>query len=216
MAVKEIGMCFNSDMVRAILDGRKTQTRRPIKCDVVDASFDERIIFKGKFFRTDGIYTRGDGSICQPYPLFQLPDFCPFKVGDRIWVRETWRWWDSDLCGCGGDYCTCGVDGQPIYAASVAEGARDELKPWKPSIHMPRKLSRITLEITSVRAERVKEITEEDVLDEGLGDGDTYETHADEYQAVWDAIYAERGLGWAANPWVWVISFCKIDENALR
>ena len=215
MATKEIGMLFNDEMVRAIIRGDKTQTRRPISC--VDASFDERIIIKGHFFRTDGIYTPGDGSICQPYPFSKLPDFCPFKVGDRIWVREAYRVQEFSFAPDLWCKVQCRADG----SERVIDGGRGALyfntknpRAWMPSIHMPRAFCRLELEIENIRAERVQEISLDDALWEGLGNGDAYETHTDEFKSVWDAIYAARGLGWDVNPWVWVIEFCKVNQKA--
>jgi hypothetical protein len=92
--------------------------------------------------------------------------------------------------------------------------------PWKPSIFMPRWASRITLEITNIRAERLQEITEEDARDEGVifveeqlpGD-DTWRPYArKEFESLWNSLNAKRGHGWQTNPWVWVVEFKRIDD----
>lgn len=163
-----------------------------------------------------------------PRPLRQWPvdsrgDYCaapsPWGMPNftRIWVREAYRVqefsFEPDLW--------CRVQYRADGSERVIKGAKGAMyvnaknpRAWKPSIHMPRAFCRQELLITGIRAECVQEISMEDVLDEGLGNGDTYETHADEFKTAWDAIYAARGLGWAANPWVWVIEFSKVDQKA--
>lgn len=209
--MKERGMIFNGEMVRAILDGRKTQTRRPIKW---------------KQTRFTEIGEREDGS---KWPWSEdaehACDFwhpCPFgAVGDRIWVRETFtgHYLDDDqiqdikdgrdkassLCEYRADY----PDG---YQA--ADG-------WTPSIHMPRTASRILLEITDVRVERLNAISQEDAQAEGMeltGWRPTYSdpdsggevwTPYDNFAQLWESIYGEES--WKANPWVWVITFRRVE-----
>ncbi|HEE0498891.1 TPA: hypothetical protein R6320_001275 [Klebsiella pneumoniae] len=226
--MKERGMIFNGEMVRAILDGRKTQTRRPIKW---------------KQTRFTEIGEREDGS---KWPWSEdaehACDFwhpCPFgAVGDRIWVRETFtgHYLDDDqiqdikdgrdkassLCEYRADY----PDG---YQA--ADG-------WTPSIHMPRWASRILLEITDVRVEQLNAISPEDAESEGLertnftgfGDEpglpsypepDVYfdplkkqwkEYPPEAFAGLWESIYGEES--WKANPWVWVIEFKRVEGGA--
>lgn len=130
-----------------------------------------------------------------------IGEYCPYgQPGDRLWVRETWA-----------------EDGSRYtYRATNETWAWH----WAPSIFMPRAASRITLEITDVRVERVQDISEEDARAEGvtreLRGPRTYpdrhaarshETYRDAYMRLWDALNAKRGCGWAVNPWVWVISF---------
>ncbi|HBM9089061.1 TPA: hypothetical protein ACNP4C_005631 [Klebsiella oxytoca] len=208
--MKERGMIFNGEMVRAILDGRKTQTRRPIKW---------------KQTRFTEIGEREDGS---KWPWSEdaehACDFwhpCPFgAVGDRIWVRETWA---SGLS----------TKSTLAYRAThkredLEDGFYDTIK-WTPSIHMPRWASRILLEITDVRVERLNAISEEDAEAEGIDmealydSQDCYDCIADHnmtgrptvtgaFKYLWESIYGEDG--WKANPWVWVIEFKRVEGGA--
>ena len=198
--MKERGMIFNGEMVRAILDGRKTQTRRIVKSDCMDiGEKDDGTLWPWREHDNGGDYW---------YP-------CPFgEVGDRIWVRETFRLFDSSVeCSCE-DHCSCSCyHGKPLYRAN---GDDTDCR-WTPSIHMTRWASRITLEITSVRVERLNDISQEDAQAEGMeltGWRPTYSdpdsggevwTPYDNFAQLWESIYGEES--WRANPWVWVIEF---------
>ncbi|MEA5437320.1 hypothetical protein VBR56_10895 [Klebsiella variicola] len=215
--MREKGLIFNSEMVRAILDGRKTQTRRPIKW---------------KQTRFTEIGEREDGS---KWPWSEdaehACDFwhpCPFgAVGDRIWVRETWNKYGG-LLTYRADHDW--IDDMRKETVCTAK--------WVPSIHMPRWASRILLEITDVRVERLNAISPEDAESEGLertnftgfGDEpglpsypepDVYfdplkkqwkEYPPEAFAGLWESIYGEGS--WNANPWVWVISFERIEVGA--
>ncbi|MGV3930501.1 hypothetical protein [Citrobacter braakii] len=218
--MKEYGMIFNGEMVRAILDGRKTQTRRPIKW---------------KQTRFTEIGEREDGS---KWPWSEdaenVCDYwhpCPFGVvGDRIWVRETWA--DVNHEGC--PAVAYRADGE---VRDLHEDDGDEQDPnlekywfanwypdlisgtegsWTPSIHMPRWASRILLEITDVRVERLQAITLGDICKEfGCGLYDfrpaTYGFQA--WEELWKSIYGDDS--WQANPWVWVVEFKRIEGGAV-
>ncbi|MFX3149802.1 hypothetical protein V6117_07530 [Klebsiella pneumoniae] len=216
--MKERGMIFNGEMVRAILDGRKTQARRPIKW---------------KQTRFTEIGEREDGS---KWPWSEdaehTCDFwhpCPFgAVGDRIWVRETFCTVDDTQYG-GGKW----VDyrATPKFEAShpagwdCAPNDAEALK-WRPSIHMPRWASRILLEITDVRVERLNAISEEDARAEGIIDGGCLNCGepepcgcanpepdaTDAFGYLWQSIYGQDN--WNANPWVWVIEFKRVEGGA--
>ncbi|EAP4479904.1 hypothetical protein RWF45_002202 [Salmonella enterica] len=208
--MKERGMIFNAEMVRAILDGRKTQTRRPIKW---------------KQTRFTEIGEREDGS---KWPWSEdaehACDFwhpCPFgAVGDRIWVRETFR-----VHSRATDVATL------VYRASVRNSWTEQThrvpiavcdKPatpekWTPSIHMPRWASRILLEITDVRVERLRDLSEEDAKSEGITPpaggvlpGWEYRIN---FRDLWMDIYGTDS--WEANPWVWVIEFKRVEGATL-
>ncbi|HCD6487421.1 TPA: hypothetical protein ACQ3CW_003516 [Klebsiella pneumoniae] len=207
----ERGMIFNAEMVRAILDGRKTQTRRPIKW---------------KQTRFTEIGEREDGS---KWPwsedaehAFDFWHPCPFgSVGDRIWVRETFQGplFDFDLMDSyckdstpfeKSEFCVYKADGVP---APEFYDADDELHCcWRPSIHMPRWASRILLEITGVRVERLKSISDRDALREGCSTADmkSGDCVADVFARLWASIYGDES--WNSNPWVWVIEFKRIEE----
>ena len=211
--MKERGMIFNGEMVRAILDGRKTQTRRPIKW---------------KQTRFTEIGEREDGS---KWPWSEdaehACDFwhpCPFgAVGDRIWVRETFQGplFDYDLMDnyCKDptpfkkpEFCVYKADGVP---APEFYDADDELHCcWRPSIHMPRWASRILLEITNVRVERLKNISDRDAICEGCSTADmkSGDCVADVFARLWASIYGSDS--WNANPWVWVIEFKRVEGGA--
>lgn len=211
--ITERGMIFNAEMVRAILDGRKTQTRRPIKW---------------KQTRFTEIGEREDGS---KWPwsenaehAFDFWHPCPFgSVGDRIWVRETFQGplFDFDLMDSyckdstpfeKSEFCVYKADGVP---APEFYDADDELHCcWRPSIHMPRWASRILLEITDVRVERLKSISDRDALREGCNAADmkSGDCVADVFARLWASIYGSDS--WNANPWVWVIEFMRVEGGA--
>lgn len=211
--ITERGMIFNAEMVRAILDGRKTQTRRPIKW---------------KQTRFTEICEREDGS---KWPwsedaehAFDFWHPCPFgSVGDRIWVRETFQGplFDFDLMDSyckdstpfeKSEFCVYKADGVP---APEFYDADDELHCcWRPSIHMPRWASRILLEITDVRVERLKSISDRDALREGCSAADmkSGDCVADVFARLWASIYGSDS--WNANPWVWVIEFKRVEGGA--
>ena len=224
---KERGMIFNGEMVRAILSGQKTQTRRIVKCD-----FQE-------------IAGRDDGSLwpwredCEHAEDYWYP--CPHgNVGDRIWVRETWAALGNED-GCSIDWNENlvkegGAAGARIYRASCEQKQEDyglwsipddaEWKPhtdnmkyegvWVPSIHMPRWASRILLEITNVRVERLNDISNEDAKAEGYpaelaADGGYYDPFL-WFRNLWDGIYPEQSF--KHNPWAWVIEFKRVQEHS--
>lgn len=203
--MKERGMIFNAEMVRAILDGRKTQTRRPIKW---------------KQTRFTEMAERDDGSL---WPWAEDCErggdiwfACPFgEVGDRIWVRETFGWQiRRDPLGGTGEFRVYRATTPDAVRYQTASGEVAPIK-WIPSIHMPRWASRITLEITDVRVERLNAISEEDAQAEGVQPA-CYEITPPEaayrvsFGEVWRGIYGEES--WEANPWVWVIKFKRVEE----
>lgn len=206
--MKERGMIFNGEMVRAILEGRKTQTRRP---------------FNWKRQPAMEMAERDDGSL---WPWAEDCErggdiwfACPFgEVGDRIWVRETFR-----VHSRATDVATL------VYRASVRNSWTEQThrvpvavcnKPatpekWTPSIHMPRWASRITLEITDVRVERLNSISDSDASKEGccITDMESGDCLSDVFARLWTSIYGDDS--WQANPWVWVIEFKRVEGAAL-
>ena len=187
--LKERPILFSGPMVRAILDGSKTQTRRVVK-DAQPAG-----IGRCHWSNTGWAHLRlSGGCSCQPV-------HCPRGTpGDRLWVRETWAH-ERDGTGCPDD---TGV----LYRATDP-GWDDEgtgLR-WRPSIFMPRIASRILLEITDVRVQRLQEISDEDARAEGYD-----RSHA--FPREWFALLWERIHGpgsWHANPWVWAITFQRLE-----
>ncbi len=235
----ERGMIFNGEMVRAILDGRKTQTRRIIKDCTVGRDPISKFIQIGKKFIG-----------CYPEDVPELiRECCPYGVpGDRIWVRETWwqagqshaRYPDDDEYGWyGSRRILFAADGNPPnepndhYPNGLGGGKFSAAKPnhlWRkrPSIHMPRWASRILLEITDVRVERLNCISETDAEAEGIDmealfdSQDCYDciaghnmtgrpTATGAFKYLWEFIYGSDS--WRANPWVWVIEFKRIEGD---
>lgn len=203
--ITERGMIFNSDMVRAILDGRKTQTRRPVKFPFKD--------------RNLGCELSGNelaGELSSGNYLNS-----PFgKPGDRIWVRETFQGplFDIDqmdaYCKDSApfektQFCVYKADGKP---APEFFDADDNLHCcWRPSIHMQRWASRLLLEITSVRVERIRSMSQDDARAEGVIAASGSMEAGLAFRELWDSIYGEES--WKANPWVWVIEFERIEGD---
>ncbi|EJS6054108.1 hypothetical protein NWV63_000364 [Salmonella enterica] len=206
----ERGMIFNGEMVRAILDGRKTQTRRIMKVQPGAPEFGLRRIIESSRANENGMYfwSQYDASgIKARSKLFSCPHG---DVGDRIWVRETWA-----EAGASAPELKLYRANYPDHVPSHYENVPPvgEIR-WTPSIHMPRWASRITLEITDVRVERVRDITEDDAQAEGgptectlIGD-----KYFPGFRSLWKSIYGEES--WAANSWVWVIEFKRVEGGA--
>ncbi|AOI89006.1 hypothetical protein [Burkholderia pseudomultivorans] len=207
---------FSGPMVRAILEGRKTQTRRVFKMPT------------GLGWYVSGT-ARGEetGDLCD----LEGPGWCSIdelacphgSVGDRLWVRETT--YDVERNGWVGPVYVESDEG--AHAAAWGWGESDDpdyIEPYelrkRPAIHMPRSMARITLEITGVRAERLQSISEPDARAEGVTIVDHHLRgyRADAYRPpsirafheLWDSLNATRGHGWDTNPWVWVIEFKRI------
>lgn len=202
--VKERGMIFNDEMVRAILEGRKTQTRRPVK----NVRADNCLVIRKPTKKRNGVYTHVMDALEH--------GLCPFgNVGDRIWVRETFNafWLDNDVIqeikdGVSLASELCDYKADYSDSSKPAEG-------WTPSIHMPRWASRILLEITDVRVERLHDMSEADAKAEGASPV-TYKITPPEavyrvgFGDIWRGIYGQEN--WLSNPWVWVIEFKRIKE----
>ncbi|ENQ9726410.1 TPA: hypothetical protein RXU73_003009 [Yersinia enterocolitica] len=207
--MNEKPILFNSEMVNAILSGRKTQTRR--------------IISENTLHLFDVAASSGE---CHPIELCDQRsqsyylEFCPLgKTGDQLWVREAFA---TGLC----------TKSTLAYRAThktedLEEGWGETIK-WTPSIHMPRWASRINLLITGVRVERLNDISDVDAMSEGI-DADRLAESQDHYDCIadhnmtgrptakwyfsnlWQSIYGEEN--WEANPWVWVIEFERMEAK---
>ena len=206
---KERPILFSGEMVRAILDGKKTQTRRVIKPQPTITTKSNYLcnfeMEKGKR------YAAGLGVEIQNLAdCFKgIGRFCPYgKVGDRLWVRETHLIKEYDF-----DYhVTYFADGETKIFKSNVSGMFTNKK-TRPSIHMPRHFSRIDLEVTDIRIERLREINTLDIKNEGveiLKSWDTPDVIFDKFIELWDGINAKRGYGWDKNPWVWVVTFKRV------
>ncbi|NAU32592.1 hypothetical protein EE082_24015 [Klebsiella pneumoniae] len=223
--MKERGVIFNGEMVRAILHGRKTQTRRIVKgtdgavkfCKEWDINGEEIFVVLGEKDHTGMNPVLGALS-------------CPFgAVGDRIWVREAFRVHSlatdvATLAYKASERNSWAEQTHRVPVAVCNKPATPEK--WTPSLHMPRWASRILLEITDVRVERLNAISEEDAEAEGIdmealyGSQDCYDCIADHnmtgrptvtgaFKHLWESIYGEEG--WKSNPWVWVIEFKRVE-----
>ena len=201
--MKERGILFSGPMVRAILDGCKTQTRRVMKPQPKKNRYPtERE--SGHFVTTSYYSTCDEGLEC-PYGGRR----------DRLWVRET-------FCPMGPSRPS-GYWTDPKWKGRECFYAADNDRPlwagkWKPSIFMPRALSRITLAVADVRVQRVRDITEEDALAEGTQavpiasiKRQAALSERGDFAGIWDAINGKRpGCAWADNPWVWAITFSRV------
>ena len=203
--MKERPILFSAPMVRAILEGRKTQTRRIVKPQPSGSNTEKDPYgWRWKWVPTDKripIHEWGKDAT----GWISMLKHCPYGVpGDRLWVRETWG-------PCDGGFC---------YRASERPTVKPDDGRWHPAIHMPRWASRSTLEIEAVRVERIIEISEEDAMAEGVVYRDTcwyatddpnaipWMTASGAYRELWESI---NGFGaWDANPWVWTIQFRRI------
>lgn len=209
--MKERGIIFNAEMVRAILDGRKTQTRRLVNLVPTTHDF-HGWVMSSTCAKDEGkaIWAIGNS------PLLKDPIRlnCPLgKIGDRLWVRETWQ---------------CGLCTESTFAyksthkpSDLEEGWNEKIK-WRPSSQMPRWVSRILLEITGVRVERLQDIREEDAVAEGVaplhgGYWKHYQPGWTQHQlsargsfvTLWNSINGEDA--WYKNPWMWVVEFKNVS-----
>ena len=194
---------FNSEMLRAVLDGRKTQTRRVIKNLDLITDWDDKDKSYGPFFQ-DEFGDSHETKSRNPYG----------KPGDELWVRETWQHWFDD-------------ESKYIYKAAWPDGPIKS--GWKPSIFMPRSACRLFLTIKDVRVERVQDITHDDASKEGVDPGcgecgnsalpdgcgcdNPMPLHRDSFIYLWNSINEKRGFGWDVNPWVWVVEFEPLKED---
>jgi hypothetical protein len=186
--MKEHPILFSTPMVKAILEGRKTQTRR---------------IIKGK----------GDAGACAKL----LIEDCPYgQAGDRLWVRETFCYKIDPITAIVSENEFWYKATNPEVIKIDDDGSYAFRKdgwsasPWLPSIHMPRKASRLTLEITSIRVEKLQEITSADALKEGIPASFRHEIT--EFKALWDSINGKT-YPWSDNPWVWIIEFERLEAT---
>lgn len=189
---------FNTEMVRAILAGRKTETRRVIKVENPDEWDSENDCRNHEWGATVPCYISRIKSTEQIGVLYPKYD-----VGDVLYVRETWMKW-----GC--EYCEkeCYGNCNPAKYAYKATGDWDCDWKWKPSIHMPKKAARIFLRVTNVKVERLQDITYDDCLKEGMWNYGTDVDTLAEFQKLWQSVYKN----WSANPWVWVIEFERCEK----
>lgn len=190
---------FSTPMVLALLAGRKTMTRR---------------ILKPPPDRASGLpitlqHVNGD-----PWPRVALGRVITrqqvrFAVGQQLWVRESWAQHPDFVAGVP---CAALFRAEPMYRGMQSG---DFGWKWRPSIHMPRWASRLTLEITEVRVQRTQDISEADAEAEGMRVipiGRATWTARQSFSILWEQINGKRGYGWAANPWVWALTFRRVGQ----
>jgi hypothetical protein len=219
--MRERPILFNGDMVRAILTGAKTQTRRALRPQpYIDAN--GNFCWNGSNFGQDTAGVPLARTLASQIPSSRNGRvFCPFgKIGDRLWVREAHAIFpthgqhraDGERWGpWSGLPTTISPMGGEI--AYYREGF-DRSGPgrWRPSIHMPRWACRLVLEITAVRVERLQAISAQDCLAEGITTRFKVADAADELRIQFRDIWNDTGGDWESNPWVWVIEFNRINE----
>jgi hypothetical protein len=214
--MKERPILFSGPMVRALLAGTKTQTRRIIK----DQSIGERF----SHMTDDGLaHLEWLGDPCCGSGVWDVPEYsanvaAPYgKTGDRLWVRES-HWWFKDECDHETGYYPPALTADDVEYRADGESTRHG---WRPSIHMPRWASRILLEITSVRIERLQDISQADAQAEGAPPGHpsidqiSREFGYPDFPRSWYAQLWEEINGpgaWAQNPWVWVVEFKRVQQ----
>lgn len=189
--MRHIPMLFSTEMVRAILDGKKTQTRRMVKPQPDDEGNIAATTNRGEPVKLN-VHERGLG---------------PCAPGDVLWVRETWATVTKGVGFSAYD--------EYIYRLDYRGEAPDR---WRPSIHMPKAAARIFLRVTDVRVGRVRDISREDMYAEGVpeektvGDTTGRAVYPLAFARLWDSLAKRDEDKWAANPWVWVIEFEKTER----
>lgn len=221
--MKERPILMSAPMVRAILDGRKTVTRRVMKPQpdgepapmeawsrgLAGACHDHNPCAEKVKAHADRLRGRVF-PFCGKHGMYSPT--CPYgQPGDRLWVREAFGHFERNDTLKPGDTIYYRADGECV-----------ELQPWRPSIHMPRWASRITLEVTGVRVEKLQDISEADAIAEGIeAEGDEWRdylmphtqcclTPRSSYRTLWESIHGPGS--WDANPFVWVVTFRRIDH----
>lgn len=212
--VKERPILFSGPMIRALLEGRKTVTRRALNAQAL-----KNIGYGVQLGECHELPTEGP---LHPNSVDYYNDFCPFgQPGDRLWVRETWGLQVRNYGGGTGEHIVYRATNPDAIYCKSAEGREYPVK-WKPSIHMHRRSSRILLEITGVRVERLQDITEEQAKAEGvrlytdhaeLGDWwhvEGIETYSADPRKSFELLWNFVGGDWDANPWVWCVEFRRV------
>lgn len=217
MEIKPI--LFNTDMVRAIMYGRKTCTRRVIKpqweeCPACKYVHNEYIYDK----MAENVYCARCG-----YPL-EPERRAPYHPGDIMYIRETWQYLyeldgNEQVIEDTGKYYYASTDTIPFDTYVDENGVKHDHAPWKPSIHMPKEAARIWLKVTDVRVERLQNITADGIRNEGLSSAAVHcgdvEIALKEWETLWNSTIKKSDIdryGWNANPWVWVIEFERCEK----
>ncbi|AUR80793.1 hypothetical protein TC7_024 [Pseudomonas phage TC7] len=209
---RERPILFNDQMVRAILEGRKTVTRRVMKPQPTpckDGGHHWPCNIHQSMLHVERELQNGEGCWCG---LAEAA--CPYgQPGDRLWVRETWGLQVRSYGGGAGEFIVYRATNPDAIYCRSSEGREYPVK-WKPSIHMHRHSSRILLEITAVRVERLQDISDDQAIAEGIDThptgfyGNGCITAGGAFLELWESINGDGK--WAANPWVWVVEFKRV------
>ena len=212
---------FNTEMVQAILAGRKTMTRRIIK---PQPNGQLKCVIKHE---TKGRSCWMENNADQLSKDFKF--YKSYEVGDVLWVRETWAQLDMDYRAVEGK-----LNGEEFKGCPIAYKANNDTPEhfgcWRPSIFMPRTAARLSLKVTNIRVERLQDITEDDAIAEGIewtNEGPlhahylnhdlnaslNFKTSKEAFSSLWDSINNKRGYGWDINPWVWVVEFERVEAT---
>ncbi len=213
--MNERPILFSGPMVKALLSGEKTQTRRVVHLQLSPKAH-------SPFLGADGIWRWMTGRVSYKGDEIRCPYGAP---GDRLWVRETWEFrpsWGARVTvifGAGGEEKEC--EPPPDWNPTVW----NRRQRWRPSIHMPRWASRVSLEVTEVRVQRVHEITEADAKAEGIADNHAewshearelgiapgLQTRREAFAITWNKLNGKReGCDWKSDPWVWALTFRRV------
>ena len=215
--MRERPILFNTEMVKAILDGRKTCTRRVIKPQPT-YSAKSGFSWKGYSYGTDLPPTKNGAA-------YNFLCNAPCQPGDILYVRETWQKaglvddFDHVIDGTEKYYYAAGPEAPCFdFWVDPETGEHKDKMPWKPSIHMPKEAARIWLKVTDVRVERLQDITEVGAINEGCIDDIEYakgKSARSHFSGLWNSTIRKSDLdiyGWDANPWVWVIEFRRCEK----
>lgn len=213
---------FNTEMVQAILDGRKTTTRRLIRPRYKEDESGFEII------TNMGTGERWVEKVDEEEMSFDPPRYInpPYQPGDILYVRETWQYLyeldgNEQIIEGTGKYYYAATDSLPSGGYVDSKGSTCEIIPWRPSIHMPKAAARIWLKVTDVRVERLQDIDGQGVLKEGLNSpvhpkADYFNMNQREmFEDLWNSTIKKSDIeryGWEANPWVWVIEFERCEK----
>ncbi len=196
--MKERPILFNTESVRAILDGSKVQTRRVVKPQPDDVGSNILVTLPSGMKARHGGFAMHPNAHSLVFGNMVKAVYCPHGiVGDRLYVRETFIPKAS------------GTIYKADYDSCEAAGLSGLYGGWKPSLFMPKREYRILLEIVGERVERVRRISHEDALAEGIErtNSSIHSIALERFQRIWDAINKKRGFGWDTNPYVWVYEF---------
>ncbi len=221
---------FNTEMVKAILEGRKNQTRRIVANKILNEIHkNDCYIQNGQIYGTCMCQGDPDGSggyEVDRWEEIYTQSYSQYKVGDVLYVRETWCYGSvvGEDDGYGNseswlEQLQSNIDDEKIfYKADMEEAIKEGVSfrdvIWKPSIHMPKKYARIFLKVTNVRVERLQDISKKDVLAEGIREDavNQFHPHTCLFEALWNST-AKDGYKWEDNPYVFVYEFERIEKQ---